>query len=225
MTDRRFNEAEVAQIFEKATELPDATKVHLPAAEGMTLAQLQEIGREVGIAPEALAHAAQVVNRGEQPTERHFLGFPIGVGTSVELGRKITDEEWERIVVDLRETFDARGKLSQEGSFRQWTNGNLQALMEPTPTGHRLRLRTTKGDARGMIAGGIAMLAFAVTTGGAALLGGGPVDTGMISSMTTLAAAGAGMFGFTSLRLPGWARTRRQQMEGIIARISGSTAT
>ncbi len=226
MTDRRFNETEVAQIFEKATELQDARRLPLPAAEGMTLAQLEDIGREVGIAPEALAHAVQVVDRGDQPMKRHFLGLPIGVGMSADLGRKISDAEWERIVVDLRETFDARGKLSQEGSFRQWTNGNLHALLEPTPAGHRLRLRTIKGDARGMIAGGIAMFGFAVVTGGAALLGGGVDDTGMITSITTLAAAGAAMFGITGLRLPGWARTRMQQMEGIIARIGdGSSAT
>ncbi len=58
----------------------------------------------------------------------------------------------------LRETFDARGRLKAEGSFRQWTNGNLQALLEPTSSGHRLRLSTRKGDVKALVAVGIGLL-------------------------------------------------------------------
>ncbi len=89
------------------------------------------------------------LDRAGSPTGRRVLGLPLGVGRTVELGRKLTDEEWDHLVVDLRETFDARGQVRQDGSLRQWTNGNLQALLEPTPTGDRLRLRTMNGNARG----------------------------------------------------------------------------
>ncbi len=68
-----------------------------------------------------------------------------------------SDEEWERLVVDLRETFDARGIVRHDGALKQWTNGNLQVLLEPDEKGHRVRLRTTKGDARGMMVGGLVM--------------------------------------------------------------------
>src|SRR5256885_16741552 len=90
------------------------------------------------------------------------MGLPIAVGRTVALQRKLTDDEWERLVVDLRETFDARGRLREEGSFKQWTNGNLQALLEPTPTGHQLRLRTMKGDAYAMMSSGFAVVALDV---------------------------------------------------------------
>jgi hypothetical protein len=66
-------------------------------------------------------------------------GLPIGVGRTVELDRPRSDSDWERLVADLRETFEARGMVRYDGPFRQWTNGNLQALIEPTPSGHRLR--------------------------------------------------------------------------------------
>lgn len=222
MTNRRFNEAEVAEIFERASELQHTGSRQIPPSEGMTLSQLQEIGREVGISPESLTLAAQAVERGGQPTSSYFLGLPTGVGMSADLGRVVTDQEWEGIVLDLRETFDARGKLSHEGSFRQWTNGNLQALLEPTPAGHRLRLRTVKGDARGLMTGGLAMLGFAVTTGIVVVAQGAFDDTGMIMALTTLATMGAGMFGVSSLRLPGWARLRKEQMEGVLARAAAS---
>jgi hypothetical protein len=221
MTERRFNEAEVAAIFERAAEAQQAGLHHLPSGEGMTLTDLQEIGREVGISREQLAHAAKAIELGGRPTSRQFLGLPIGVGLTIDLGRKLSDAEWERFVVDLRETFDARGTLKSEGSFRQWANGNLQAHLEPTATGHRIRLRTIKGDARGLIIGGLGMLGFA--TGAlilAALRGIIGDDVGFIFSQGVLAAGGAAMFGIGALRLPGWARLRRRQMEDVTARIA-----
>jgi hypothetical protein len=220
MTERRFNEAEVAAIFERAAEAQHTSPGQLPSGEGMTLAQLQDIGREVGISPVQLAQAAKAIELGGRPASQHFLGLPIGVGLTIDLNRKLTDQEWERLVVDLRETFDARGRLTHEGSFRQWSNGNLQALVEPTATGHRIRLRTSKGDARGLMIGGLAMLGFAAVAGIAAAARGGIDDVGMFAALGTLATMGAVMFGFGGLRLPGWARLRGRQMEVVAARVA-----
>lgn len=220
MTERRYNETEVAEIFERAAEAQHTGQRHLPSVEGMTLTQLQEIGREVGISPEQLTRAARTIDLSGRPTSRHFLGLPIAVGLSVDLDRKFSDEEWERLVVDLRETFDARGTLTREGSLRQWANGNLQALVEPTETGHRIRLRTSKGDARGLIVGGLGLIGFATASAIAAAVGDGFVDRGFIAALGTLAAMGASMFGIGGLRLPGWARLRGRQMEEVAARIA-----
>jgi hypothetical protein len=220
MSERRFNEAEVAAIFERAAEAQHSSQRQLPSGEGMTLTQLQEIGREVGFSPEQVAQAARAIELRPRPTSRRFLGFPIGVGLSVDLNRKLSDEEWERFVVDLRETFDARGTLTREGSFRQWRNGNLQALLEPTATGDRIRLRTIKGDARGLIVGGLGMFGFAAVVGLAAAMRGGVDDLGMLAALGTLVMMGAGMFGIGGFRLPGWARLRRRQMEGLAVRVA-----
>ncbi len=220
MTERRYNEAEVAAIFERATEAQHTTQLQPQLAEGMTLTQLKEIGREVGISPDQMVQAANAIELGGRPTSRNFLGLPIAVGLSVDLNRKLSDEEWDRFVVDLRETFNARGTVTQHGSFRQWANGNLQALLEPTATGHRIRLRTTKGDARGMMIGGIAMLGFAAVAASASAMLGGVDDRGMLASLGTLATMGAAMFGIGGLRLPGWARLRGRQMEEVASRVA-----
>ena len=61
MSDRRFNEEEVAAIFQQATgdEAQHAPQRQLPSGEGLTLAELQEIGRQVGIPPELVVQAAR----------------------------------------------------------------------------------------------------------------------------------------------------------------------
>ncbi len=223
MTERRYTEDEVARIFERAADPEQASRRRLAAGEGLTLGELQEIGREVGIAPEAVEDAARSLEkRPERPTRRTLLGFPIGVGRTAQLDRHLSDREWERLVVDLRETFDARGSLRTHGSFREWTNGNLQALVEPTADGDRIRLRTFREQSRllmfagsGMFGlGGVALLTRALS--GAMQHGGG--------GLTSLFLIGLGLFGLGAFRLPRWARLRGRQMDGILARLEAAAA-
>jgi hypothetical protein len=218
MTERRYNEDEVAAIFERATEAQQTARRQLAPGEGMTLADLKAIGREVGIPPELVAQAARSLDSAGSPTARRLLGFPIGVGRTVDLDRQLSDGEWERLVVDLRETFDARGRVSAEGRLRQWTNGNLQVLVEPTTTGDRIRLKTVNGNARTLMNAGLAGIGVAAVVFLVSQLGGW--DPGTIRGVTLLASLGAGIFGVGALRLPGWARLRRRQMEGVASRLA-----
>ena len=218
MTERRYTEDEVATIFARAAEAQQAVRRQLPAGEGLTLEDLRAIGRDVGIPAELVDHAARSVDLQGSEATRRFLGLPIGVSRTVELGRRLTDDEWERLVVDLRETFDARGRVAAEGSLRQWTNGNLQALLEPTATGHRLRLRTLMGRARGLMSAGIAL-----GVGSTAILVASAVAGDVVPALErvgVMLAAGTGLFGMGAVQLPRWARLRRRQMEGVAARVA-----
>jgi hypothetical protein len=143
----------------------------------------------------------------------------------MHLDRKLSDEEWERFVVLLRDTFDARGTVRSQGSLRQWTNGNLQALLEPTATGQRIRLRTIKGGAVGALAGGIGMFGASAVMLVAAVVQGALGDTGMLSALAALGIGGATMFAASALQLPRWARTRQRQMEEIAERVATDATT
>lgn len=218
MDERRYNDEEVAEIFRAATEGTPSVPSRQPGAEGLTLAELQEIGQDVGIGPEAVARAAISLDVRAQGVSRRLLGFPIGVGRSVALNRWLSDAEWEQLVVELRDVFQARGTLKADGSLRQWTNGNLHVLLEPTPTGHRLRLGTFRESARVSILAGIAVLGAAAAVAVAGAVGGELANA--LPGVAFLALAGLGMGAYGALRLPGWARLREQQMEGIIARLA-----
>jgi hypothetical protein len=212
MTERRYNDKEITAIFRAAAEGPQAPHREVPPQEGLTLAELQTIGREVGISPDAVAQAAQGldVQRGAVFT---WLGLPIGVARTVNLNRRLTDEEWERLVVQLRDVFNARGVTRSDGSLRQWSNGNLQVLLEPTETGHRLRFGTVNGRARASIGVGavtLGMAAFlAISSAASGHLG------GVIPQVALFSLLGIGMIASGALRLPGWARLRGRQMEAI----------
>ena len=218
MTERRFSDAEVAQIFERATSghaLP-ANR----AAEGMTLAELQSIGQEVGIPAEQITRAALSLSPSAAKPAERFLGMTTGVGHTVHLARKLTDEEWERFIVDVRETFNAQGTMTSQGSFKQWSNGNLQVLLEPTDAGHRVRFKTVKGTAPGTLGGGLMITAAGVIGEMTAVLTGVAHDVGLVAFFGVLGAIGIGAAATTAFRLPRWVRARKAQMEELGARVS-----
>lgn len=218
MTDRRYNEKEIAAIFRAAAEGPQSPQREVPPEEGLTLADLQAIGREVGISPAAVAQAAQALDVRREIAPRTFLGLPIGVGRTVNLNRRLSDAEWERLVVQLRDVFNARGSTRSDGSLRQWTNGNLQVLLEPTETGHRLRFRTVHGAARASIGAGLAALGVTATLAAATAISGRLGDA--MPGIVFLLATGVAMIVNGALRLPAWARLRGRQMDALAARVA-----
>lgn len=219
---RRYSDDEVEEILERATDVRSGLPVRRGDAEGLTLAELQGIGAEAGIPAEAIADAAHSLDR--PPAIQRTLGLPLTVTRTVPLPRDLTDLEWERLVGELRETFRARGKVQQLGRLRQWTNGNLYALVEPTSGGFRLRMGTTKGDARQLMGGGAMILAFATLFAVLGFLGIGGEPEKFIRLLSILAPTGIGVFAAGAIRLPGWARTRSQQMDAIAARVEEMVA-
>ena len=222
MSERHYNDEEVAAIFERASETEHAGLPMSVEGKGLTLEALQDIGREVGISPQSISLAALSLDQAGRPASRTFMGLPIGVGRTVEFSRPLSDSAWEGLVADLRTTFEARGTVRYDGPFRQWTNGNLQALVEPTPTGHRLRLQTVKGDSRALMTGGVVVFGGAAATMIAVAVVGSLGNPDTIAGAGFMALMGLGMFAAGAMRVSGWARRRRTQMEEVIARLTAS---
>lgn len=218
MTDeRRYSEDEVEEILDLVTRSSGSGSPNRSAGEGPTLAELQEIGREVGLAPSRIAEAAAALDvRGAALPRGRAFGMPISVGRVVELPRAPTDEEWARLVAELRATFRARGKLGGEGPLREWWNSNLHATVEPAGTGFRLRLGTLKGSAAPLNGMGVMGLVLALVLAVVFALTGRLGDE--LAMTLLLAAMGGGALAYNALTLPRWADEREAQMEHIARR-------
>ncbi len=219
---------EQASLLELEEDTPAEPKrlsgaSHHGSGNGLTLAELTSIGQEAGIAPAAVARAAAALVRGNHlPPERQSqLGLPVGVARTVVFDRRVTDAEWERMVVLFRRTFGASGAVRGEGSLREWGNGRLRAHLEPTAQGgHQLRLSTTKSDA-----GIFNLLGTVFSVLGLSMTGVVAVQTGFDPSgvwfgPVAIAVAGLAAFARNAIVLPRWYATRAAQMSTVAAAAS-----
>lgn len=221
MQDRRYSEEDVQRILALAAE---AETTALASGERQwTLAEIQRAGAEAGIAPASVAAAAVALDsQAAAPGDRRYLGLPVAVSRAVPLARPLSDEDWGRLVAQLRDTFAAQGRIEVTGGRREWRNGNLRVSHEPTDAGAVLALRTRKGDAPAMFALAGTMLLVAIAIGVASLLG---ADGERATRAMLAGVLGAVILVVGALRLPFWAGARGRQFDaiaGFARRLTGS---
>lgn len=224
MTAKRFNEEQAAAIFARAAEVEASGRQPSsdPGASGMTLAELQDIGKEAGLSPEAVAQAAAslrtAATRLPAPV---FFGVPIGVARTVALDRPLSDEEWGSLVAQLRSTFNASGKAHSDGGYREWRNGNLRVSAGPAAGGYQVDMRTSRGSARSLMTAGGIMTGMSAALMAVGALSGSMVP-GLVADLTPVLTIGVALFGAGVLQIPAWARRRREQFDRIAERLSGA---
>ncbi|WP_411281359.1 hypothetical protein [Gemmatimonas sp.] len=230
---RRYDDEETSLILEQASRLDtDETADEQQAlsgqslrssAQGLTLAELQSIGEEAGISAAAVARAAVAIARGDHlaPERQMLLGLPVGVARTVVFDRRVTDAEWERMVVLFRRTFGVTGVLRSEGSLREWRNGRLCASLEPTARGgHQLRLSTNKSDARTFnVLGAVGSILGLSLTGLVAVQSGLDPSAAWFGPIA-IAVGGLSALARNALVLPRWYAERARQMFTISMGVS-----
>jgi hypothetical protein len=223
VTERRYTEAEMAEIFRRATregetESGPGKELALPE-RGFTLRELEEIGAEAGIPAEAVRQSALGLTHagGDVPLEhvRRVMGAPVGVGTTSRLARPLTDDEFHRMVSLLRDTFHAQGKVTVEGRYRQWKNGNLTFALEPDGTGEKLRMSTRKSDGEALAVVGVALAGLGGFLAFMMLFASPDKAAKLIPLVAGNLAIGGVTFTVAQLRVRKWAGERLEQMKDI----------
>jgi len=227
MTERRYSEEEVAQIIEAAARRPDRLTDSNPrkgTTEGFSLAEVQEIGGEVGLSQEAIAASAAALDVAASPVAitGTTMGIPHGVAGAVPLPRELTDREWAVLVGHLRETFNAHGVVEAQGMVRSWRNGNLQFRIEPVSGGTVLRMRTHKSDAQVLPGMGGGMAGLGAALAGILPFAGEPKAAVVFGA--TFIPLGLMMLGTGIMTVPKWARERKAQMEALAAYVLQMTS-
>jgi hypothetical protein len=216
MNERRYDEDEVAEILERATSREKSeTRRSGLTGNGLTLTELQEIGGEVGIPASRIADAARALDVQEPAgVSKRVLGVPLAVSRVVPIDRALRDDERDRLVTDLRMTFEAEGRVRTHGALRSWSNGNLQVHVEPDGERYRVRMRTLKGNAAPLAIAGTSFLFMA-----AIILASNGTAWSELLPAALVGMIGLGQFGYLGAHLPRWARVRAAQMEGLAERM------
>ena len=143
---RQYSEEEIARIFKDAA-IDDASD---GSNGGLSLSELKEIGNASGLSEAAIARAAFKLDHSFKLSPRKkFLGKVVGVGGRLRLGARMNDDDWSRLVAELRSVFDAKGELAEDRGLREWRNGNLRIIVSSGDTEDVLRMTTMNERKRG----------------------------------------------------------------------------
>ncbi len=125
MSQAEFDDVEVQRILKRASEQQQASeRRELARGAGTSLSSLREIAEEVGIEPRFVdAAAREVALRRDHRPAKEFMGVPDELRIQRVLPDKVDDDEWIRIVDDLRATFGTAGHVSHYGRVREWQSG------------------------------------------------------------------------------------------------------
>lgn len=213
MNERRYEDHEIREILDIAIGREDGPSRSLPSGDGLTLVELQDVGREVGLPAERIAQAVTAFeSRSELVPRGTSLGLPTSVGRIVPLPRGPSDDEWELLISELRTTFGGKGEVTSHGRLRVWSHERVEVFIEPTETGYRLRMTDANAAVGGVFLGGFfmafALLIFVVLLG--------KVDPGFRFAVPAFfSLIGGGMVAGSALALPKWASLQERRMEHI----------
>lgn len=222
--ERRYNEQEIAAIFEQAAQA-QAARQHGPSPkQGLTLAELQEVGQEVGLSPEAIAEAVRTVGFPSETTTDRTWGVVKQLARTVNFPEPFSDEDWELLVVDLRDTFGGKGEIKRDGTLREWTYGNVHALVEPTDTGSRLRIEHKATTVIGNLHGSAMMGSGALFLTVLFLLADKVVPWGLWAMILGMVACGVVLGMVAYWQSPRWEQEQVAVLEHLAARATALAA-
>ena len=121
--DRRFTDREMKLIFQRAGE----ADVSAQGDQGHTLAELQEIARQVGLDPADVARAASTISAPQ--ASNRWLGAPVRFHASRTLDTKLTDDEIAEIAHRLREATGLHGELRVVPGGAEWRARSAAGLI------------------------------------------------------------------------------------------------
>ena len=218
-SQRRYNEKEIAAIFRQAAEDQELARQALDNRDGLTLEELESIGKDIGITPEFISKAADQLDvKHMRPRGTSLLGLPISVDRTIELPGPVSEEDWDVLISDFHDVYGHIGEEKEVGPLRTWKAGTIEATLGPTKDGHRLRIRAQNDGEVIMLSFGTIFFLISIFFLLILLAKGrfGEMDeiiTFLAISSLGLSGIGAGVF-----RLPQWQKKQAQKIETIFTR-------
>lgn len=116
-----YSEAEFVRILRMAAELQDRSTGGA-ASEKLTLAEIEQIAAEVGIAPQHIAAAAVLVTTEAGERWKSWLAVPVQGRLSRVLPDSVSEDAWQEIAAVIRQTLEHTGQHSYVPGALEWVH-------------------------------------------------------------------------------------------------------
>lgn len=145
----------MAEVIRRAAEIQSG-QARPSASEGISEEEIRHAAMELGIESGALDAALRGSSE-QAPHRFNWWGGPTRYEAERIFQGNISDEAWEDILADLRQTFEENGAVERRGATYEWaaTGGGVDyKTITMRPTGDSTRLKVTNSF------GGIASISY-----------------------------------------------------------------
>ena len=119
-SDRRYTDQEVALVLQRAAEIEERRAAG--PGRGLTLLELREIAREVGLSPDAIDAAVATIEAGTGPRGASLLGPPLSARLVRAVPGRLDEEALQGLVRVIEDTEDATGTVTEALGTVRWTS-------------------------------------------------------------------------------------------------------
>jgi hypothetical protein len=218
MADRRYDEQQIGAILQRAGEI-QAGLTPETDSQGVTLHDLQKVASEVGIEPHIVERAARELDT--KPATARLLDSKTSRMLDQTIEGSISEDQWDDVVMSLRQLASHTGTSSVHGTTREWTSGGDVSSITFTAQSRndrtRFRLLADTSAASFLFTFLGSVLGFLLTIGTFAVMKKGGQEASVIA--ITVAAMMATIFLLTSTWIRFWQRKTHKKIAAVFESI------
>lgn len=117
--EHRYSRDEISKILKRAAELEHKDDID-DDGEGLTVEELQQVSKEVGLHPKYIQRALDELNNPNPSISSNIFGGPFAYHLSNTANGSLSEKEWEEVVSEIRRIHGGIGKTSKLGNTFEW---------------------------------------------------------------------------------------------------------
>lgn len=121
-SDRRYTDQEVALVLQRAAEIEEQRSSGPSEARGLTLHELHEIAREVGLSSAVIDEALTALQTRPRSKGGSLLGAPLSYKTIRGVPHHLGDEAFQRLIRVTEDCVDVTGTVTHALGTVRWTS-------------------------------------------------------------------------------------------------------
>jgi hypothetical protein len=124
---RVYSDRQISRIIKRAAELQDQIGRGDSAGRGISIAEIEQIGRELGIDPACLHQAVAEMGGGAEPGALSIWG-PTLIEARRCVNSEATEREWEMMVQEVRRMLGFTGETGKLGQALEWKTSDKELV-------------------------------------------------------------------------------------------------
>ncbi|MEX2529931.1 MAG: hypothetical protein WD960_04085 [Gemmatimonadota bacterium] len=218
--DRRYSPDEFRRILEEATTWSGGSsqgveekpsRVSEPT-DGLTIDEMREIAREVGIDPTAVERAAgELVSGGTirvlSPAGKPFASV---FHADLRIGRPLSDAQLRAITLEVERVLATQGAVRRTGNGVEWRDAEDRLSVDVIRSADSTLVRVSANQTGEVVKSSVVLGAAGLAVAGAA------GTLGLVGFLVSLPLVGVGTAGLIWLYAIGQAATTRDRVQGLL---------